>query len=179
MYYIKGVRCRPTNRAPKRPQNSPTFCQIARYTGISVFWHLWALRTSPARPGRTGEAADLSIMASWPGLVEPTVIFFELLPTMHHAKLISTCSPRPKQHPHGVSSYGKRRMRGQSPRKGKVPKYCGHRLYIDNPYCRRSCLARGKTGREYCAKRGGSKGSTYCLLFFTSATSMLQVLVSN
>jgi hypothetical protein len=94
--------------------------------------HPLALAT---RPGEA--AADLSIMASWPGTVELAIIFFELLPTAHHAKrapqIICTDSPRPKQLSHGDTSFGKRRMRGHSPRKCKVSRYYGRRQYIDNP----------------------------------------------
>jgi hypothetical protein len=78
------MRCRPTNRAPKRPQNSLIFWQIALDTSILEFWHLWALRTKP------GEAADLSIMASWPGMVESAVIFFR---TLAHSAPRQTSAP--------------------------------------------------------------------------------------
>jgi hypothetical protein len=145
-YWKKGKRCRPTNRAPKRPQNSLIFWKIPRDTGILVvFWHLWALRTRP------GEAADLSIMAHrGRGWLNLPLYIFQLLPTAHHAKqapqILCTDSPRPKQHSHGDSSVGKRRMRGQFPRKGKIPRYYGRRQYIDNPHRRRNCLARGNMG---------------------------------
>jgi hypothetical protein len=94
-----GMCSRPTNMAPKRPQNPVIFRHILPVTLVCLysrrcepFKSINKVKNSPTTPG---EAAGLSILASWPRMDNRAVLFLRAL--VHNAP----CQTSAPNHIHG------------------------------------------------------------------------------